>query len=399
MNKIYRTIAIVFFSVMLCRYTHAQPTKKPSSLYEGKLALNGTISLDSLTRYVHKHTGIRFSFNSGKVKGNKEIFFPKGQYNFQQLLELIKKTTSLYYAFFNGYIIFQDNPPKEQLVFPSPNKNSKPPALPKKAINKKNSTSTKGAVVPNVPIPDSAGNKKEPLKTVLDTAITVPYAAAAIIIDSSKTSVTATPDSSTTKPSIAAPIQPKSKSIAIPSDPDENTTESKWYSQIGFYATESLYSNIAFAIGSKPIHLLLSAGTNYTVTHVGIGVGSIIKDNEQSQWALNAGIGFMQRKIGLDTSSVTLKGQLYTVNVSWNMKLNEKWIIKLSPSFNLLKTAYYRNGQPVIPAKFPSSVSNAEYDKGLLKPPFLLKNGFDPLQSSDTKTWVGLSLGIYYQIF
>lgn len=73
--------------------------------------LAGNITLDSLTHYVHKLSGIRFSFNSSKVKGAKAIHFPASRYKLDDLLAQVKRTTSLYYSFFNGYVVFQDNPP------------------------------------------------------------------------------------------------------------------------------------------------------------------------------------------------------------------------------------------------------------------------------------------------
>ncbi|OQP42805.1 hypothetical protein A4H97_11635 [Niastella yeongjuensis] len=72
------------------------------------------ITLDSLTKYVHTHSSIRFSFNSSKVKGDKIINLKKGSYTIGMLLQEIRKNTSLYYSMFKGYVIFQDNPPKQQ---------------------------------------------------------------------------------------------------------------------------------------------------------------------------------------------------------------------------------------------------------------------------------------------
>lgn len=91
----------------------AQKTMQQPSAYRGYFHLDGRLTLDSLTRYVHRLSGMRFSFNSSKVKGSKEIHFPKGDYSFTQLLEQIRKTTSLYYSFYQGYVIFQDNPPRK----------------------------------------------------------------------------------------------------------------------------------------------------------------------------------------------------------------------------------------------------------------------------------------------
>jgi len=74
-----------------------------------------------LTKLIHHNSGLRFSFNSAKVKGSKEIFFLKGKYPLSAILQQIRKTTSLYYSFYNGYVVFQDNPPKQKKKNPSTN--------------------------------------------------------------------------------------------------------------------------------------------------------------------------------------------------------------------------------------------------------------------------------------
>ena len=86
------------------------------------------ITLDSLTRFVHSHSAIRFSFNSSKIKGDKVINLKKGTYTIGLLLQEIRKNTSLYYIMYNGYVIFQDNPPKQKTT-PHPVAKKNKPAI------------------------------------------------------------------------------------------------------------------------------------------------------------------------------------------------------------------------------------------------------------------------------
>jgi len=90
----------------------AQHVKKKTASHETAFFLHGKISLDSLKDFVHLSSNVRFSFNSSKVKGSKEIYFSKGYYSLPALLRHISKTTSLYYAVYNGYIVFGDHPPR-----------------------------------------------------------------------------------------------------------------------------------------------------------------------------------------------------------------------------------------------------------------------------------------------
>lgn len=89
-----------------------QPVKRPFS--KDSFYIHGKTRLDSLTKYVHRLSGIRFSFNASKVKGSQEIVFPRGEYSFPALLERIRKTTSLYYTCYNGYVIFRNKPRKRK---------------------------------------------------------------------------------------------------------------------------------------------------------------------------------------------------------------------------------------------------------------------------------------------
>jgi hypothetical protein len=122
-NKRYFICLILVLVFFTGRFGFAQDQPKQTDSYNNSFLLHGNISLDSITKLVHKTSGIRFSFNSVKVKGSKEINFLQARYSIQQILQRIKKTTSLYYFFYSGYVIFQDNPPKpkEKTVVPKIN--------------------------------------------------------------------------------------------------------------------------------------------------------------------------------------------------------------------------------------------------------------------------------------
>jgi len=137
-NKKYFICLILFLVFSAGKYTIAQGQLKQQKISEGSFLLDGNISLDSLTKYIHKNSRIRFSFNSVKVKGSREINFPKARYSIKEILQLIKRTTSLYYSFYSGFVIFQDNPPtqKQKTGFLKTN-----PTNPKNTLAKSNTKS------------------------------------------------------------------------------------------------------------------------------------------------------------------------------------------------------------------------------------------------------------------
>jgi hypothetical protein len=121
MDVIRRSLTALLAIIMIAAVedTFAQnkpnaPRNQHSSTGGAPFYFDKPITLDSLTRYVHSRSKLRFSFNSTKVKGSKLIYMKKGAYTIDQLLQQIRKNTSLYYSVRRGYVIFQDNPPKQK---------------------------------------------------------------------------------------------------------------------------------------------------------------------------------------------------------------------------------------------------------------------------------------------
>lgn len=122
------------------------------------------ITLDSLTRYVHSRSRLRFSFNSTKVKGSRLIDLKKGAYTIDQLLQQIRKNTSLYYAVRNGYVIFQDNPPKLK-----PAAKTAPAKLPVKKVVASNPKPVQQAAKDIQPEPTVKASYTDTTKSITDS--------------------------------------------------------------------------------------------------------------------------------------------------------------------------------------------------------------------------------------
>ncbi|KAA0990718.1 hypothetical protein [Dyadobacter aurulentus] len=189
-------------------------------------------------------------------------------------------------------------------------------------------------------------------------------------------------------------------SIGVIESLSESTSSPKWHLHAGFYASETSYTNIAFEIGLKPIHLLSSIGTNYEIPNWRLGLGSILNDNSKSQCQLNATIGFLKQNVSFSRrpsrKSDTINGQLYTVTLSWNNKLTSKYMVKIGPTFNILRTSYLVSGVATSVYNFPFGSKWYEDELSLLSPPFIIQNSFSVEKSSYKKKWIGLSIGLFY---
>jgi hypothetical protein len=158
MDVINRGFAALFALILLTVVENASAQHQQPPFYFDK-----PITLDSLTKYVHGRSKLRFSFNSTKVKGAQLIDLKKGAYTIDQLLQQIRKNTSLYYSVRNGYVIFQDNPPKQKSNTPTVAKiNPIKPPVKKKVIT----ANTKPAQIPVKELQAAPVIKTLPVDTV-----------------------------------------------------------------------------------------------------------------------------------------------------------------------------------------------------------------------------------------
>jgi hypothetical protein len=186
MDVIKKSLSALFILIFLtaCGNSFAQNKSGAPGNQRVQFHFDKPITLDSLTRYVHSTSRIRFSFNSTKVKGTKLIDLKKGTYSIEQLLQQIRKNTSLYYSMYNGYVIFQDNPPKPKTTTPPvTQKNNPHPPVRKVAIashqkplpksNNKNNTQQPPKQIPQI---DTATIKTDSSLTVDSMLVFAPGA-------------------------------------------------------------------------------------------------------------------------------------------------------------------------------------------------------------------------------
>jgi hypothetical protein len=174
MDVINKSLSALFVFILLtaCGNSFAQNKSGAPGNQRVQFHFDKPITLDSLTKYVHSNSRIRFSFNSTKVKGTKLIELKKGSYSIEQLLQQIRKNTSLYYSMYNGYVIFQDNPPKQKTTTPLVTKtnNTKPPVR-KAAIASHQKPASKPNTKNNTPAGQTAPT--DTVKIITDSTLTI----------------------------------------------------------------------------------------------------------------------------------------------------------------------------------------------------------------------------------
>jgi len=326
--------------------------------------LSGRISLDSLTRYVQLHSVFRFSFNSRKIQGDRQIYFAKGRYPLPRLLQRIRQSTGLYYNLHKEHVILQDYPPRGWTDAPSV------PGGPRSGGGKR------------VEQPETI-TKKAPsvvAKTVRIQSVLQPIP--------QRRPIFARP--LFVRPPAARPApQPPSRRI-----PD-------WHLQAGLFAAETLYGNLRVEAGLSFLHVLVSHGTDGTRHLWQIGLGSVIRKKENTAWQLFATWSPLHAQFPPDTvaafgKAYSGKGWWVNAGLHYSGKISGHWIFKTGATLNLLKTAYYVDGQLSNAINVFPMTQDPDKRYVLLKSPYYMVNTFNRNNPTNYKGWIGLTAGIYY---
>ncbi|KAA6440362.1 hypothetical protein FEM33_07085 [Dyadobacter flavalbus] len=402
-NKTCFLLLLIIIITVLNHQGYSQ--RKTNRNLSLRLQLKGKISLDSLTRYVHLHTRIRFSYNSEKVSNNLIITLPRKQYSLAELLKHITKTTSLTYHILHEYVIFQSKPDLKNHLISGINhtdkkseKNSNQKLTGKfqqyNHVKGRKLKSLKFAQV-NPNTDEKLVNVRQHKETDFDIWTSRIYEMKRIAKYSEKPvkGINYTLRGSQSIGKLNSTIQMTDKF-------SKPASVFKWHINAGMYASELSYANIAYEVGFKPIHLFSSVGTNFKIANWRIGLGAVLKDKVKSQYQISATVGFLRQKesfgSGQSKENTLVNGILYTGAMSWNKKLTSKCILKIGPTFNILKTRYFINDKPALVRNFPFGTKWYESELSLIDPPFLLQNTYSIDKSSCVKKWIGLSMGFYY---
>lgn len=343
------------------------------------------ITLDSLTRYVHNHSKLRFSFNSSKVKGNKVIFLKKGNYTIGSLLQQIRRNTSLYYSKYNGYVIFQDNPPKQKTVPPAvpPKTTPKPPvkkgtvAAPRKPVSnparKKiagqpgersvpqpvivKDTTDKNDTTPESVVPVKAGRpavKDTTDEKVITIAIIPAKEDRPVVIrlgDSSKVNTQTKKQTKGSSPvAVTPPVSKKKERITIARARNSNYgrgQEGSWQWQFGpqWKATIPLYGTQYYFTGTN------TRNETFNLLIPGIWVSAMANDKHEimllvkpAEWyfynkdPFRIDSGFVIRNfdsIPVRNYTRLIKTGSWYGSLQYNYHINEKWVVGAGIGFHL----------------------------------------------------------------
>jgi len=163
-----------------------------------------------------------------------------------------------------------------------------------------------------------------------------------------------------------------------------------------------LYGNVRVEAGLSQLHLLVSLGKDNTRYVWQFGLGSIVHKGKSKQWQVFATWSPLQTRFPSDTLAIgngktyTAKGFWVSTGLHYCGRISSHWAFRIGISANLLKTAYYLDGQLTSEVNTSPWVKDPDKTYSLLKPPYYMINTFKKDKPTNYKGWVGMSAGIYY---
>lgn len=345
-----------------------------------KAHFSGAISLDSLTRYMNRRSPYRLTFDAQKVKGTIVVRFSPGIYDMPHLLAAIRSATSFSIVLHGDHIILQHLRSMHSSVRSSVH-SSVHSSLASRAQPPVQKIQT-GSIVPiSQPLPADtmpAVTAMRP-RTVKELAFTG-------------------------KGKSVGQALPASAGVGMGGGRGRLATGQarNWHLQGGVSANEMLYPTAGAEAGFRWLHLVVSGGTDWHIQTWGIGLGSVIARNDNNEYQLKLQFFPLKENYITDSAAahqiMTVKGQLFRGDLLWSKRLGNGWLLKAGPGFSLLETRYYVYGASVAPGPYASYNANPDKQFYLLKPPDLLHNSFKSNSPTNTKYWIGLSIGLYYDL-
>lgn len=189
--------------------------------------------------------------------------------------------------------------------------------------------------------------------------------------------------------------------IASSPKPSPKTTEktSPFFIDSGMALDESSFVGLSVRTGIPLLYGTLSAHTNFSVSHVRYGLGTSIGLSRRLRLRFNFSRGDITKSgFYYDSTGskfpIAAKSTLTRYSVALEFFRNKKISLQAGLVFNQLVTHYYINNAPATLSRF----TNGDHLFYTLYPPYLLSNTYSPTAVSNTKTWIGPELSVYYFI-
>ncbi len=168
------------------------------------------------------------------------------------------------------------------------------------------------------------------------------------------------------------------------------------FMKTGISSSDVFYFSPALEIRYRFLYGHLSWNTNFSVSgfRYGLGISARIREGLRLNMLLT--FGTLSKYFVVDTfQRVLSKNKLTSFDFLFEKKLADKWSLQLGPVINYLSIHYYKDNQPYA---FGNPVKSSEKQYYIIKPAYFLVNSYTSGSVANLKVWVGLQVGLRYNI-
>ena len=326
--------------------------------------------LDSLLNLVTRQSGARFSLNTRKIQPGKEIQLKPGATTIGALLAHMQRSTGVHYVLRGSHVIFLDNPPK--------------PVLKKTPTTAPHTQLQKNKI--NTPVVHHQQSKD----TVAIKPVSVPQQIQVVSRATALTPIL----------SVRRHIPPKvfaTNSIAAKKERSPKRDGPPLFEgRLGLNGDETFYVSPTAEVGLPYLFGTVSWNTNFNISGVRYGVGTAFRVFREWKLAFIATAGTAHSQV-YDSIIIdwSAKQRLYRGALLARKQLAGNWYVQFGPVLNVLRTSYYRDGEPAAPL-VPTELADIRFHK--IKPIYTISDSYSNSSPTSTKIWIGFQAGVYYNI-
>lgn len=182
------------------------------------------------------------------------------------------------------------------------------------------------------------------------------------------------------------------------SDGQKSTGQRSLFSpeiKAGITADETFYLNPTIYGGWRFLYGIASWSTNFNVS--GFRYGGGVAVGISADWRVHLAVTTGKLEKSYDTSGFILQGKttLTRFALTGEKKLHEKWRFQIGVTYCMLRTTYYQNGVPAPPFIDDNKVKNW---LNPINPVYTITNSYTNDKTIHKQSWLGLQVGIFYQI-
>lgn len=372
----------------------------------------GEVSRGVLITTLKQQAGVKFSYNEKQLRLTAPVKIKPGTATVQEVLQLLQSADMQYRILGNHVILWSVRVPATITVAKA--NTALPPAgnartgLPHiKTGMPRNQLSAQNAYTD---LPEKPGNKPIPSARQLSG-----ISPATILHQATVKAEKDTPFRLVPVYILPAPrISPLANLLDTPVNVlmESDNTISR-FSQGGkekttaFYTAAGLATDEIWRIGPVVqaglpwLYAVGAWGTNFKQHAWSYGLGTSLTLSDQWKLHLMVTTGPLEKIYPYITDTInydiTVKGHLHRGMITFEKRLNAKYSIRLGPVMNILKTSYSRDGMPIVPGGGVDTLGNTELYP-LLTVPYTISNTYRSSAFSNTKTWIGLQVSIFYRL-